>query len=142
MKKQHKTFMQRKEDVDRDWHLVDLEGKVLGRVATEIATLLIGKNKPTYTPHVDGGDYVVLINASRIEVTGKKAEQKTYRWHTGYPGALKEILFKDLMSKYPTRAIKKAVSNMLPKNKHRKKRMIRLKVFPSVDHPYQDKFRS
>jgi len=138
MKTQNKTFMLRKEDVERKWHLVDLDGQVLGRAATKIAKLLMGKDKPAYTPHVDAGDYVIAINAAKIEVTRNKAERKFYRWHTGFPGGLREIVFKDLINKHPERAIEKAVFNMLPKNKHRKKRMIRLKVYPLNEHPYQD----
>jgi len=127
--KQHKTFMQKPADVLRNWHLVDVEGKVLGRVATEIAELLIGKNKPTYTPHVDGGDYVVVINASKVAVTGNKKEDKIYRWHTGFAGGLKEIAFDQMLAKSPERIIQKAVRNMLPKNRQQKLRMNRLKVF-------------
>jgi large subunit ribosomal protein L13 len=133
------TFMQRKEDISREWHLVDVEGKVLGRVTTEIAQLLIGKNKPTYTPHVDGGDYVVIVNASKVAVTRDKANKKTYYWHTGFPGGLKQMVFKDMVSQNPQRVMQRAVKNMLPKNKFRKSRLARLKVYSGTNHPYQDK---
>jgi len=133
--------MQRKEDVVRNWHLVDLDGKVLGRVATDIAKLLSGKDKPTFTPHVDGGDYVVVINASKVEVTRNKAETKVYRWHTGFPGGLKEMTFKRMMRRHPERAIQKAVYNMLPKNRLRKDRMGRLKIFAFEQHPYQNQLK-
>ncbi|HDQ15635.1 MAG TPA: 50S ribosomal protein L13 [Bacteroidetes bacterium] len=133
--------MQRKEDVVRDWHLVDLEGKVLGRVATEIAKLLMGKDKPTFTPHVDGGDYVVAINASKVELTRNKKESKVYRWHTGFPGGLKEMTFERMMKKHPEKVIERAVYNMLPKNRLRKNRMVRLKIFALDQHPYQNQLK-
>lgn len=139
--KNNSTYMQRKEDVSRDWHLIDLEGKVLGRAATEIAKLLVGKDKLTYTPHVDGGDYVVLINASKIEVTRNKENTKIYRWHTGFPGGLKEISFKRLLMRSPERIIQRAVRNMLPKNRLRKDRMARLKIFSLDQHPYQNELK-
>lgn len=134
--------MQRSEDVERKWHLVDIKGKVLGRVATEIALMLSGKNKPTFSPHVDGGDYVVVINAAQVEVTRNKAEKKLYRWHTGFPGGLKEMLFKDLMLRHPEQAIERAVYNMLPKNRLRKNRMVRLKIFVSDQHSYQNELKN
>ncbi len=136
--KQYKTFMQRKEDVIRQWHLVDVDDQVLGRIATDIAELLIGKHKPTYTPHIDGGDYVVVINAQQVALTRNKENKKVYRWHTGYPGGLKEMSFKKMLAKHPDRVIMRAVKNMLPKNKHRKKRLARLKVYASDEHPYQE----
>lgn len=139
--KQNKTYMQRKEDINRSWHLIDLQGQVLGRVATEIAELLIGKNKPTYTSHVDGGDYVVVINASKVEVTRNKEEKKMYRWHTGFPGGLKEMSLNQMLKRHPERVIQKAVKNMLPKNRQRSDRMVRLKVFPLDQHPYQNELK-
>ncbi|KUK79469.1 MAG: 50S ribosomal protein L13 [Microgenomates bacterium 39_7] len=139
--KQHKTFMQKSEDVERKWHLVDVEDKVLGRVATEIAELLIGKSKPTYTPHVDGGDYVVVTNAAKVAVTGNKGSDKIYRWHTGFAGGLKEIAFNQLLTKSPEKIIQKAVRNMLPKNRLQRLRMNRLKVFVDDQHPYQNELK-
>ena len=138
--KTHKTFVQRKEDVERQWHLVDVQGQVLGRIVSEIAKLLIAKSKPTYTPHVDAGDYVVVVNATQVEVTRDKENKKIYYSHSGYPGGLKQIVFKDLLARYPEKIIYRAVKNMLPKNKFRDLRMARLKVFPGEEHSYQDKF--
>ncbi len=139
--KQHKTFIQKPADVSRQWHLIDVDGKILGRAAVEIAKLLVGKDKPTYTPHVDGGDYVVVINAQNIAVSGNKKADKLYRWHTGFPGGLKEISLGKMLDKSPEKVIQKAVSNMLPKNKLRKERMIRLKVYPGSQHPYQEQIK-
>ena len=139
--KKNKTFVQRKEDVVRQWHLVDVKGKVLGRVASEIARLLIGKDKPTFTPHVDAGDYVVVINATQVAVTGDKENKKIYYSHSGYPGGLKQVVYKELMANYPEKIIAKAVKNLLPKNKFQKLRMARLKIFPLAEHPFQDKIK-
>ncbi|MBD3250000.1 MAG: 50S ribosomal protein L13 [Candidatus Pacebacteria bacterium] len=133
--------MQRKEDVERDWILVDADDRVLGKLATEIAELLIGKNKVTYTPHVDSGDYVVVTNASEIVLTRKKADKKVYRWHTGFIGSLKEMKFKDMLAQKPEKVIELAVKNMLPKNKMRKQRLARLKVYPGAEHPHQSQIK-
>jgi large subunit ribosomal protein L13 len=132
-----RTFMQKKEEVKRDWYLVDATGKTLGRLATEIAKILIGKHKPTYTPHVDGGDFVVVVNADKIHVTGKKLEQKVYYKHTLYPGGLKETKLKDMLKEKPEEVIKAAVRGMLPKNKLRDRRMKRLKVYAGPNHPHE-----
>ncbi len=129
--------MQRKEDVQRQWHLVDAEDQILGRVATKIAEKLIGKSKPTYTPHVDAGDFVVVINAQKVELSRNKDQKKIYRWHTGYPGGLKEKSFKDMQQDDPEKIIWLAVRNMLPKNKMRQKRMARLKIYAGEEHPHQ-----
>lgn len=134
-----KTFMQRKEDVQRTWRLIDVKGRILGEVATEIATYLIGKNKPSYTPHVDGGDYVVVINASEVAVTGNKAQSKMYYRHSGRPGGMKEDTFAGLVSRDAARIIESAVKGMLPKNKLQTPRLRRLKVFAGAEHAYQDK---
>lgn len=139
--KKHKTFMQRKEDVQREWHQVDVKGRVLGQAATEIAQLLIGKNKPTYTPHVDAGDCVVVTNAKLVELTRKKADKKVYRWYTGHPGGLKEISFKEMLSTKPDRVIRRAVKGMLPDNKFRKPRLSRLKVYAGEEHPHQSQIK-
>ncbi len=133
--------MQRKEDVVRDWHQVDVKGQVLGRIAAEIAKLLIGKDKPTYTPHVDAGDYVVVTNAQQVELTRKKANKKVYRWYTGHPGGLKEKSFKELIESDPDKIIREAVKGMLPKNKFRKKRLARLKVYPGEEHSHQSQIK-
>jgi large subunit ribosomal protein L13 len=135
-----KTYIHKVEQVKREWHLVDVKEKVLGRVATQIAKKLIGKHKPTYTPHVDGGDYVVVINASQVALTRNKANLKVYRRHSQRPGGLKEIPFKRMLDKFPERVIELAVKNMLPRNKHRRLRMKRLKVYAGSDHAHQNQF--
>jgi large subunit ribosomal protein L13 len=132
-----KTFMQRKEDVQRDWYVVDATGKTLGRLASEIAKILMGKHKPTYTPHVDGGDFVVVVNAEKVFVTGKKLDKKVYYWHTGYPGGLKQATLRELLQKKPEEVIRLAVRGMLPKNKLRDRRMKRLKVYAGPEHPHK-----
>ena len=131
-----KTFKLRKEDVKRDWFLVDAEGKTLGRLASEIARILMGKHKPTYTPHVDGGDFVVVVNAEKVRVTGKKLKKKIYYRHTGYMGHLKETKLKDMLKEKPEEVIRLAVRGMLPKNRLRKHRMKRLKVYAGPSHPH------
>jgi large subunit ribosomal protein L13 len=137
MKKKQKTFMLRKEDVTREWHLVDVKDQILGRIATEIAEKLIGKHKPTYTPHTDGGDYVVVINAREVALTRGKEDKKVYRWHTDFPGGLKERTFRQMMDKHPEEVIRLAVKNMLPKNKMRADRLARLKIYPDAEHQHQ-----
>ncbi len=132
-----RTFMQRKEDVQREWFIVDATGKTLGRLATEIAKVLMGKHKPTYTPHVDGGDFVVVINAEKVFVTGKKLTDKIYYKHTGYMGHLKETTLKEMLEKKPEEVIRLAVRGMLPKNKLRDRRMKRLKVYAGPEHPHK-----
>jgi len=134
-----KTYMQKPADVKRQWHLLDAKGQVLGQIATQAAKLLIGKDKATFTPHVDGGDYVVVINAVEVAVTGKKEQDKMYYRHSGYPGGLKETNLANLRQKSPEIIIEIAVKGMLPKNKLQKPRLNRLKVFADNDHPYQDK---
>jgi len=124
-------------DIKREWHLIDLKGKVLGRAATDIASKLIGKAKPNYTPNIDCGDYVVVINAELVEVTGNKRQDKLYQHHSMHPGGFKEINFNDLMAKNPQEIILHAIQGMLPKNKLRDPRINRLKIFVGSDHPYQ-----
>jgi len=132
-----KCYVQKPSEVQRKWHLIDAEGKTLGRLSTEIAKLLRGKHKVTFTPHVDGGDYVVIINAEKIEVTGKKRDNKVYRHHTGYIGNLKEINFKKLQEKNPEEIIRLSVRGMLPKNKLRAPMMKRLRIFAASEHIHQ-----
>ena len=132
-----KTFIQKKEEVQRDWVLYDGTGQVLGRLASEIAEKLIGKDKITYTPNVDAGDYVVLLNAEKVEVTRNKATKKIYSWNTGFPGGLRQRSFNEMMNKNPERLIKHAVGNMLPKNHLRTQRLNRLKVVIGSENPYQ-----
>ncbi|KAI9290962.1 50S ribosomal protein L13 [Neoconidiobolus thromboides FSU 785] len=122
----------------RVWHLVDAKDRVLGRMATGIATTLMGKHKPIYDPAADCGDYVVVINAKSVKVTGRKAEQKVYRSHSGFPGGLKEVPYKRMLERKPDEIIRKAVSGMLPKNRLRDYRIGRLLIFPDEDHPYKD----
>jgi large subunit ribosomal protein L13 len=135
--KKYRSFSQRKEDIKRDWHEVDAKGKVLGRLATEIAEKLIGKHKVTYTPHIDAGDYVVVTNAELIEVTRNKAENKIYYWHTGFPGGLKQRNFAEMIKRNPEKVIVRAVKNMLPKNRLRSDRLARLKVVIGSENPYK-----
>lgn len=131
-----KTYQQKTSEVVRAWHLIDAKGQILGRVATEIAKHLIGKNKPTYTPHIDAGDYVVVVNAADIKVTGKKTTQKQYYRHSGHPGSLKSENFEELLERQPTKVLEKAVYNMLPKNKLRSDRMARLKINADDQHKH------
>ena len=128
-------------EIERKWHLIDVKGEVLGRVATKIASLLMGKSKPNFVRHLDMGDWVVVINAAHVRVTGNKAETKIYTRYSGYPGGLKREKFKDLQARKPEEIIIHAVSGMLPKNKLRKRTLRRLRVFAGKDHPYQDKFK-
>ena len=132
-----KSFMATKEQLEHKWYLVDAGGAVLGRMASKIAPILMGKNKPTYTPHVDSGDYVVVINAEKIQVTGKKAQQKQYDYYTHYPGGHKYVSFADMMAKKPEKVIELAVRRMLPKNKLARKMLKKLKVYRGADHEHQ-----
>lgn len=132
-----KTFSAKSSDVERKWWVVDLEGKTVGRAATEIATLLRGKHKPIFTPHVDTGDFVVCINADKVVFTGNKLEQKNYYHHSGYPGGLKSITAKELLEKDPTAVIHAAVKGMLPKNKLGRQIIKKLKVYAADTHPHE-----
>jgi len=131
-----KTFSAKADEVRRDWFIVDAQDKILGRLASEIAKVLRGKNKAQYTPHVDTGDYVVVINASKISVTGNKYEDKTYYHHTGYIGNLKSITFKDLLRKKPEEVIYKAVKGMLPKGPLGRQMAKKMKVFADSNHTH------
>lgn len=132
-----KTYVQKPADVKRLWHVVDVKGRVLGQAATEIAQLLMGKNKPTFTANVDGGDYVVVINAKEVEVTRDKNNTKMYYRHSGQPGGITENSFSELLAKKPTEIIERAVYNMLPKNTLRAGRMARLKIYADAEHKHQ-----
>lgn len=134
------TYQPKAKDVKRGWHILDAGELVLGRMASEIVALLMGKHKKTYAPHMDMGDYVVVVNAEKVNLTGRKPEQKIYYRHSGYPGGLKETKFSDLINKNPEKVVELAVRRMLPKNRLNKKRMTRLKVFAGSEHPYEDKF--
>jgi len=131
-----KTFSAKPEAVERDWYLVDATGKTLGRLAAEIATRLRGKHKPEYTPHVDTGDYIVVVNAEKVQVTGKKASDKIYYSHSEFPGGIKEISFEKLVNKAPTRALEIAVKGMLPHNPLGRAMFRKLKVYAGVEHPH------
>lgn len=131
-----KTISAKKETVTRSWYLVDATDKTLGRLSTEIANRLRGKHKPTYTPHVDTGDYIVVVNAEKIKVTGNKAADKLYYHHTGYPGGIKSISFEKLIEKAPERVIEKAVKGMMPKNKLSRAMLSKLKVYAGNEHPH------
>ena len=132
-----KSYVAKPSEVQRKWYLIDAEGKTLGRLSTEIANILRGKHKPTFTPHVDGGDFVVVVNADKVVLTGKKLDQKLYRYHTGYIGGLKEITYRRMMAEKPEEVISHAVNGMLPKNKLRKRMMTRLRVFAGANHTHE-----
>ncbi len=131
-----KTFSAKPNDVTRDWFVVDAADKTLGRLASEIAHRLRGKHKPEYTPHVDTGDYIVVVNAEKIRVTGNKTTDKIYHHHTGYPGGLKSISFEKLIDKAPERVIQGAVKGMLPKNPLGRAMFKKLKVYAGAEHPH------
>ena len=132
-----KTQSLRKEDSQHDWYIVDASNKVLGRLATKLADKLRGKDKSTFTPHIDGGDYVVVINAEKVKVTGNKFNNKKYYTHSSYPGGLKIKIFKDLIKTKPEYIIEKAVKGMLPKNKLGKQIFKKLKVYKGSEHPHE-----
>jgi len=136
------TYSPKVSEIKHFWHLIDANGQILGRLASEIATLLIGKNKPYFVPHLDCGDYVVVINAKEIKVTGKKETQKQYYRHSGYPGGFRQVTLKEQMAKDPRKIIEHAVAGMLPKNKLKDKRLVRLKIFIDEKHPYGKKVKS
>ncbi len=132
------TYMAKREEAlaARQWHVIDADGKVLGRLATEIANLLRGKTKPTFTPHADTGDFVVVVNAARLRLTGTKLQQKLYRRHSGYPGGLRAETAGKMMQTQPTRVLRKAVEGMLPKNRLGRQLATKLKVYAGPDHPH------
>ena len=131
-----KTYSAKPETVERDWYIVDAENKTLGRLSTEIARRLRGKHKPEYTPHVDTGDYIIVINAEKIYVSGNKRTDKMYHHHTGYPGGLKSISFDKLIEKAPERVIESAVKGMLPKNPLGRAMYKKMKVYAGSEHPH------
>lgn len=131
-----KSYMARPLEVERRWYVVDAEGQTLGRLAAEIARVLRGKSKPQYTPHVDTGDFVVVVNAERIVVTGRKAEQKVYRRHSGYPGGLKTTSYEQLLERQPTEILRKAVKGMMPKSRLARKQLRKLKIYAGPEHPH------
>ena len=131
-----KTFSAKAETVERDWFVVDADGKTLGRLATEVASRLRGKHKPEFTPHVDTGDYIVIVNAEKITVTGNKAKGKIYYSHTGYPGGIKDITFEKLIDKAPERVVQLAVKGMLPRSPLGRAMFKKLKVYAGTEHPH------
>jgi len=132
-----KTYMAKKEDAIGRWVLVDATDRILGRMASSIATILMGKHRPTYTPHVDTGDFVVVVNAEKFALTGKKLQQKTYRHHTGYIGHLRETSIKDLLARRPEEVLRRAVRRMLPKTKLGRQMLSKLKIYAGPEHPHQ-----
>ncbi len=136
-----KKLIKKKNMIKRSWHLIDADRKVLGRLAAEIALLLRGKNKVDFAPNVDGGDYVVVINTDKIQVSGRKNKQKTYWHYSGYPGGIKSVSYEKLFEKDSTKVLAKAVFGMLPKNKLRAGMMRRLKMYKGSEHPYKNKLK-
>jgi large subunit ribosomal protein L13 len=134
----HKTYSATPKDIKREWHVVDVSDKILGRAASQIATLLKGKHKPMYTPSIDTGDHVVVINAAKVKVTGNKEEQKMYHRHphAGFPGALKSSTLKDLRARHPEDVVINAVKRMLPRNALGRQMMTKLKVYAGAEHPH------
>jgi large subunit ribosomal protein L13 len=131
-----RTYSPKPGEIERQWHVIDASDVVLGRLATHVATLLRGKHKPTFAPHVDTGDFVVIVNAGKVALTGNKRETKVAYRHSGYPGGLKKITYNDLLNKRPERAIELAVKGMLPHNKLGAKLIRKLKVYPGAEHPH------
>ena len=132
-----KSYMARPSSVERKWHLIDAEGQTLGRLAAEITCLLRGKNKPQYTPHIDTGDFVVVVNAEKVVVTGNKAEQKVYYRHTGYPGGLRETSFEAMLERKPTEILRRAVRGMMPKTRLGRQQLRKLKIYAGPEHPHE-----
>lgn len=131
-----KTFVPKEEDVQRDWYVVDAEGQTLGRLAVQVANVLRGKTKPTFTPHMDCGDFVVIINAEKIHVSGQKEEQKLYRHHSGYPGGFKIETLKSLRQRRPEAIVERAVKGMLPHSRLGARQFTKLKVYVGAEHPH------
>ena len=136
MAKLHKTYTPTPSDLDRQWHVVDATDLPLGRLASHVAQLLRGKHKPTFAPHVDGGDFVIVVNAEKVAVTGNKEEAKRYYRHSGFPGGLREMSLRDMRDRFPERVMESAVRGMLPKNKLGRKMIRKLKVYAGPEHPH------
>jgi large subunit ribosomal protein L13 len=132
-----RTFTAKTAEIEREWYVVDAEGQTLGRLASRIAPIIKGKHKPIYTPHLDCGDYVIVINADKVRVTGQKMDQKFYHRHSGYPGGLRSISLRDQLATYPERVLQFAVKGMLPKNKLGRRMIKKLKVYAGDSHPHQ-----
>lgn len=131
-----KSYMAKANEVERKWYVIDAEGKVLGRLASEIASVLRGKKKPIFTPHVDCGDFVIVINADKVVLTGDKLNQKIHAYHTGYPGGRKEVVYAEMMAKRPEKVIELAVKGMLPKSRLGRQMIKKLKVYAGPEHPH------
>jgi len=131
-----RTYQAKKEEIDAKWYVVDADGKVLGRLAAKLASVLRGKNKPIFTPHVDTGDFVVVVNAKKVVLTGKKLQDKTYYHYTGYPGGIRETSAEKMMAKKPTEVLRLAVKGMLPKNTLGRQMLRKLKVYAGPEHPH------
>jgi len=132
-----KTYQAKNEELDPKWYLVNAEGKILGRLSTELAKILRGKNKPTYTPHLDTGDFVIVVNAGKVTLTGKKMKDKIYYHHTGYPGGIKEMNAEKLLARKPTEMIRMAVKGMLPKTSLGRQMLRKLKIYSGPNHPHE-----
>ena len=132
-----KTYQAKKEEIDHKWYLINAEGKILGRLSTELAKILKGKNKPIYTPHVDTGDFVIVVNAGKVTLTGNKLKDKIYYHHTGYPGGIREVSAEKLLAKKPTEMIRMAVRGMLPKNSLGRQMLRKLKIYAGPGHPHE-----
>ena len=135
--KKMKSYIAKPADIERKWYVVDADGKTLGRLASEVAAVLRGKHKPTYTPHMDCGDYVIVVNAEKVEVTGKKRKEKVYKRHTGYPGGLRETTFEKLQAKKPEEIIRHAIKGMMPNGKLGRQMYKKLKVYAGPEHNHQ-----
>ncbi|MDD3716297.1 MAG: 50S ribosomal protein L13 [bacterium] len=131
-----RTFSAKPADIKQDWYIVDAEGVVLGRLASQVAQILRGKHKPIFTPHIDTGDFVIVINAEKVRLTGTKEEKKSYFHHTGYPGGVRVRSYNEMMAKYPERVIEKAVKGMIPHNRLGRQILKKLKVYAGADHPH------
>lgn len=131
-----KTYVPKESEIERNWYIVDAEDAVLGRLATEVASILRGKHKPQFTPHLDAGDYVIVVNAEKVRVTGAKENQKMYYRHSRYPGGLRSMTFNQMIEKHPERVIEAAVRGMLPKNALGRRMLRKLRVFTGPDHPH------
>jgi len=131
-----KTYSQKASEVSRDWYVVDADGQTVGRLATQIATLLRGKHKPTFSPNIDGGDFVVIINAEKIQLLGKKQDQKMYYRHSNYPGGFKSVSYRRMLATHPDRILRYAVKGMLPKTRLGRRQLVKLRIYAGATHPH------
>lgn len=132
-----KSFMATAQTIEKEWFVVDARGATLGRLATQVASILRGKHKPTYTPHADAGDFVVVVNADKVHLTGRKMDQKMYYWYTGYPGGIKGRTARQMLDRKPEEVLRRAVKGMLPKNNLGRRMITKLKIYASPEHPHQ-----